>query len=169
MADEVLVKAVPVYPRVCEEGLYSQPKGKFKVAVFNDDAVGTHIGVIFHEPHQKDWYWQEPEWSQDVTAFWWGLGGNYLYVSTSEIYGTGAVYELDLVKKKARSLLPKGYSSTDEYNSSEILRYDAASNSLECRLYSPGGEDAPSKVVKIPLKQQKDNKSEMATPRKPTD
>ena len=78
IADEVSEKAIPVYPRVCGEGLYSQPKGKFKVAVFDDDAVGTHIGVIFHEPHQKDWYWQEPEWSQDVNSFWWGLDGNYL-------------------------------------------------------------------------------------------
>jgi len=165
MADDVSEKAIPVYPLVCKEGLYRQPKGHLRVAVFDDDAAGTHIAVIFHSPHEDDLYWQEPGWSVDVTAFWWGLNGNYLYVSTNGIYGTGLVYELDLAKRKSRPVIPKSYPPTDRFFCSEILRYNAASKSLECEVeyLHRDKKKTVKEVIKIPVKLGEDNKRVKAT------
>jgi|WetSurMetagenome_2_1015567.scaffolds.fasta_scaffold82516_4 hypothetical protein len=144
---------VSVYPRICKEGLYSQPKGSFKLAVFCDDAIGTNIGVIYHDP-ENDSYWQDPKWSKDVTSFWWGLKGDLLYISTSGIYGSGGVYELDLMNRKSIFILPDGYPPTAGTYSSEIMKYNAESNSLECKIeYFHREKKKPiSETIEIQLK-----------------
>jgi hypothetical protein len=155
VADDNSNSPISVYPHVCQEGIYSQHKGSFfKLAVFCDDAAGTNIGVIFHSVGNKDWYWQELQWSQDVTAFWWSPGYKFLYVSTSGIYGSGAVYELDLVNRKARKALPKGYPPTAGTYTSEIMRYNTESNSLECKVeyFHRDKKEPVSEIIKIPVK-----------------
>jgi hypothetical protein len=154
MAEES-VQPQQIYPKVCEERLYSFPKTFFKLAVFCDDAAGTNIGIIYHE-HEggSDWYWQDPQWSRDVTAFWWNSEKKSLYISTSGIYGSGAVYELDLVNRKSRNVLPKGYPPTAGTYTSEIMRYDNESNSLECKVeyFHRDKKEPVSEVIKIPVK-----------------
>ena len=117
----------------CNHGLYKQPKGPMALLLFCEDALGTYIGLVYYEhmgspvPYgyysklsqaEKDAYftiwslnnrmWQDPIWASDVTSYVWGPDGTKLYVATSEIYGSGALYELDLIRKKYKQIAPSG-------------------------------------------------------------
>jgi hypothetical protein len=88
----------------CKRGSHIQPQGPFGVYVFCDDALGTNIAVFYPElgePRFEKWtltrrFWQDGPWSADVSALGWVPNRNLLVVTTSEIYGTGAVYLLNL-------------------------------------------------------------------------
>jgi len=87
--------------------------------IYCEDALGIYLAVIHTEPMGapaaesgkwtlEDRYWSDPLWGSDITGFKWSSDGNVLSVSTSEIYGSGGLFELDLFKRKATQLLPKG-------------------------------------------------------------
>jgi hypothetical protein len=88
----------------CRGGAHTQPRGPFGVYVFCDDAVGTNIAVFYAdlgEPRYEKWtltrrFWQDGPWAADVSALGWVPGSNLLVVATSEIYGSGDVYLLNL-------------------------------------------------------------------------
>jgi hypothetical protein len=96
----------------CKGGLHTQPEGPFGVYVFCDDALGTNIAVFYPqlgEPRYEKWtltrrFWQDEPWSADVSALGWVPGRNLLVVTTSYIYGTGAVYLLNLEKQSYTNL-----------------------------------------------------------------
>lgn len=110
----------------CVSGLHLQPAGgPFAVFVFCDDALGVNIAVINVsggagpgkiklDTSNKEWghwwvndrIWQEAPWATDITSFVWSSDLRLLYVATSGIYGTGAVYRLDLVNRVATRILP---------------------------------------------------------------
>ncbi len=106
-----LQRVVQTYPKVCHPGLYGQPNGgAFAVLVFCDDAAGTHIGVVCRSPGERcdsapwsldDRFWQQSAWASDVTGFAWDPTGACLYVSTSEVYGSGELYILKLASRSA--------------------------------------------------------------------
>ena len=50
-------------------------------------------------------FWQGEKWSYDVTSYSW-INDNYLLVATSYIYGTGAVYMLDLKAQEFEVVMP---------------------------------------------------------------
>jgi len=121
-AGELLVRPSPAK---CVQGLYPQPPGgPFSVFLFCDDAAGMNIGVIntsggagpgkIELPQPKIWniwqvydrFWQEQAWSADITSFAWSGDLKYLYVATSGIYGTGAVFKLDLLGRTYQMLFP---------------------------------------------------------------
>lgn len=106
---------IPASPRYCKPGLHEQPNGPFAVMLFCEDALGSHLGVIYYKnmsvPLYERWsltdrFWQRNEWGADVTGFTWDDTGKYLFVSTSAIYGSGAVYVLDLSARTSRRLFP---------------------------------------------------------------
>jgi|GEM_PF-5085980 len=119
-----------VEPSTLEDRTSIQPDGPFAVLFFNEDALGTQIGVIYYglmrSPKNGSWsltdrFWQKEDWSMDVTTIAWGPNGKYLYVATSGTYGVGAVYELDLYSRIYRQIFPDiddyegwhpGYTST---------------------------------------------------------
>lgn len=122
IADETHL--VTAYPKVCKKGLYQQPAGgPFTVFLFCDDALGSNIGVIntsagagpakIQLPQPNTWdkwdvndrFWQQADWATDVTSFAWSPDLQFLYVATSEVYGTGSLYKLDLVKRTYEKLL----------------------------------------------------------------
>src|SRR3990172_868992 len=87
----------------CPHGLHLQENGPFAVLVSCEDALGNYLGVIHYGPlgvpvsgkwSLGDRFWQEKQWAQDVTAYAWSSDGKHLYVSTSEIYGEGGIYQL---------------------------------------------------------------------------
>jgi hypothetical protein len=115
----------------CNQGLYKQPKGPMALLLFCEDALGTYIGLVYYdhmgspvpydfflklsqaekETYFKIWsldnrMWQDPMWASDVTSYAWGPDGTKLYIATSEIYGSGALYELDLIRKKYKQIAP---------------------------------------------------------------
>ncbi len=123
----------------CVHGLHHQPNGPMAVVLFCEDAVGTYLGIIYYElmeapapSHfvrrlsEKDkitfynnWslgnrMWQEPVWASDITSYAWGADGTKLYVATSNIYGSGAFYELDIVRKTYKQIAPKDKEVTIE-------------------------------------------------------
>jgi hypothetical protein len=93
--------------RSCKGGMHKQPHGPFAVYVFCDDAMGTNIAVYYSdlgEPRFEKWtltrrFWQSDDWGADVHSIGWVPDRNSLVVTTSEVYGTGAVYLLDLEKQ----------------------------------------------------------------------
>jgi hypothetical protein len=106
-ADDGSPGVVPAYPKVCRHGLHPQPGGgPFAVLLFCDDAAGSHLAAACYAPgcgeaHGQAWslsnrVWQGAPWSDDVTAFAWDPNGTCLYVSTSETYGTGQLFALNL-------------------------------------------------------------------------
>ncbi len=117
----------------CNQGLYLQPNGPVAVMLFCEDAVGDYIGLVYYghmeaptpldfvrklsEAEKKSFYsiwslgnrmWQEPIWASDLTSYAWGPDGTKLYIATSEIYGAGGLYELDLIRKKYKQIAPAG-------------------------------------------------------------
>ena len=133
--------------RPCQHGLHHQPNGPFAVILFCEDALGDYIGVVYYDllgkpnaaPFSSRWMhdnrlWQEPIWASDVTSFAWEPSGSRLYVATSDIYGSGGLYELNLKTRKAKQLAPKGkkvsgsdpgpgYVITELNKEKAILRY----------------------------------------------
>jgi hypothetical protein len=117
----------------CNQGIYKQPNGPMALILFCNDALGTYVGLVYYdspegpaselffnrlsETEKKIYYktwslenrmWQVPIWASDVTSYAWGPDGTKLYVATSEIYGSGALYELDLIRKKHKQIAPTG-------------------------------------------------------------
>lgn len=92
----------------CVGGLHEQPQRVFSVFTFCDSALGIHIAVLLQDldgPFDvQKWgptnrAWQDHQWASDVTSFAWDPSGHFLFVATSAVYGTGAVYRLDLAKR----------------------------------------------------------------------
>lgn len=117
----------------CNHGLYKQPNGPMALILFCEDVLGVYIGLVYYdsmgspvpsqffsrlsetekETYYKIWslknrMWQDPLWASDVTSYAWGPDGTRLYVATSDIYGSGALYELDLVRKRYKQIAPTG-------------------------------------------------------------
>lgn len=117
----------------CTHGLKKQPNGPMAIMLFCEDAVGDYIGLIYYdhmevpspadfvrklsETEKNTFYslwslgnrmWQESIWASDVTSYAWDPDNTKLYIATSEIYGSGALYELDLVRKKHKQIAPSG-------------------------------------------------------------
>lgn len=103
----------------CSPGLHRQPDGPFATLLFCEDALGDYLAVVYLEPMGRpaavpfaaawkidDRVWQEGLWAADVTSFAWSPDGKRLYVTTSEVYGSGGLFELDLVSRKARQIAP---------------------------------------------------------------
>jgi hypothetical protein len=103
-------------PQKCKPGLHFQPNGPFAVILFCEDALGSHLGVVYYSnmgvPLNGKWsltdrFWQKSAWGADVTSLAWDSTGKDLFVSTSAIYGSGAVYRLDLLNREAKKLFPQ--------------------------------------------------------------
>lgn len=117
----------------CNQGMYKQPNGPMSLILFCNDALGTYIGLVYYDdpegPASEQFYnrlsesekvtyykvwslsnrmWQDSVWASDVTSYAWGPDGTKLYVATSGIYGSGALYELDLIRKKHKQIAPVG-------------------------------------------------------------
>ncbi len=105
-------------PGNCPGGSHRQPNGPFAVALFCEDALGTYLSVIYIGPigapatqngrwTLADRYWHDPLWGSDVTWFKWSQDGTHLFISTSEIYGSGGFFELDVLKRTATQHCPR--------------------------------------------------------------
>ena len=100
------------------------PTKRSGVMVFRDDALGTTIGVVATDlPKSNDleagWlqerrFWQEKAWCINVTSLGWSEDGRYLFVATSDIYGSGNIYQLDLEKRRAAVIFPVKRDATLE-------------------------------------------------------
>lgn len=107
----------------CKDGVHKQPRGPFGVYVFCDDALGTNIAVFYPQlgdPRYEKWtltrrFWQDAPWSADVHSLGWVPNRNLLVVTTSEIYGAGSVFLLDLEKQTSEVL-----ASTEDCGSSIV-------------------------------------------------
>jgi hypothetical protein len=88
-----------------------------------------------------------------VTSFAWANNGLTLFVGTSEVYGTGCIYGLDLMRRKAQCIYPsaaevaKHESQADGFTT-VILGIDEANRALRVRWQTEDG--TTDAVVKIP-------------------
>ena len=114
-------------PGRCPQGVHHQPGGPFAALLFCEDALGDYLAVVYWEPlaapaarpfadawEMGNRVWQDSVWASDVTSFAWSPDGKRLYVTTSQVYGSGGLFELDLVSRKARQIAP-----TDDHPLSE--------------------------------------------------
>jgi len=137
-------------PGKCPHGLHSQPNGPFAVFLFCEDALGSYISVLYADPigapatpatHRwrlDDRYWYDPQWGADVTSYAWSPDGKRLFVATSEIYGSGGLFELNLQERTARQILPREpIPSGQPRPGYEILSIDPSRGVLSV---TPGGE-----------------------------
>ncbi len=123
----------------CNPGLYKQPNGPMAIILFCEDALGIYIGLVYYDnmaspvpdlfykklsdaekkTYYKTWslanrMWQDPKWASDVTSYAWSPDGNKLYVGTSNIYGSGGFFELDLVRHQYKQIAPTDKESSVE-------------------------------------------------------
>ena len=166
-ADPLLVQA---YPKVCAQRLYQQPNGgPFSVFLFCDDAAGSNIGVIntsggagpgrIELGPTKEWskwnvndrFWQDRAWATDVTSFAWSPDLRSLYVATSKIYGTGAVYKLDLVSRTFSVLIPDCRGTSKYGCSTEITEVDQKSGivSINIEFFNETSQKTEVRRVKV--------------------
>lgn len=115
---------ISVRGRDCHHGLHHQPNGPFAVIVFCEDAAGTFVALVCYDANGcekgvlpdgttrfEGWendnrVWQENPWTSDVDSIAWSPDGKSLFIATSEIYGSGGLYQLDLEARKFSQLLP---------------------------------------------------------------
>jgi hypothetical protein len=148
--------------QAAKERVFQHPTSPFAVLRFPESALGEHIGVIYYgnmaKPKDGAWsvddrFWQDKAWSSAVTSFAWANNGLTLFVGTSEVYGTGCIYCLDLLRRKAKCIYPsaadvaKHESQADGFTT-VILGIDEANRALKVRLQSEDG--TTETVVKIP-------------------
>jgi hypothetical protein len=144
-------------------GIHKQPNGPFAIYYCSESDQGNYIGVIYYNrmgspifPLNKpvwrnaDRFWQDEEWAADVNNIAWGPDGKYLYVATSNIYGSGGVFELNLLEKKSKRVFPSDEAIKSllkpEYGTS-IVDMDLAKLILKVKLVS-GNE---SKIEQIDI------------------
>ena len=134
--DKLSVKS---HPEFCSPRFHIQPSGPFAVITFCEDALGSHIGIIYYDsmtiPIDGDWklsdrFWQEEDWANDVTTFVWGPNGKYLFVSTAAVYGSGSVFQLDLRSRRSRRLSFGGKLTIDHVLITKIISIDSKKNEI---------------------------------------
>ncbi len=105
---------ISIGKELCKQNILKIPESPFALLISCEYAQGNYLGVIYQDtmgPGFGGWYvserfWQESAWSDDVKTFIWSPSGKYLFVSTSEYYGEGGIYQLDLVNKKFKKISP---------------------------------------------------------------
>jgi hypothetical protein len=105
-------------PTDCTPGLRHQPDGPFAAVVFCEQSFGAYLAVAYLETmaspgqsHVGPWgvsdrVWQDSTWAGDATSFLWTPDGKSLITATSTNYGTGALYQLDLMGRTVKQLEP---------------------------------------------------------------
>lgn len=129
---------------------FPDPTARSGVVVFDDDAAGTTIGVVMTQPlesndRESGWqlerrFWQETAWCRNVTSFGWSPDGRYLFVATSDIYGTGFVYQLDVSARQAALFYPRAPEDSPEGRcwASQIERVENNAVHFHVRDYCDG-------------------------------
>lgn len=101
----------------CHDGLKMLGDGPFGLLTSCEDALGDYITVVYMSPMSRpntggwsieDRCWHEEAWNSDVTSYAWDGSARVLIVATSQIFGSGSVYALDLIAKKPRLLTAAG-------------------------------------------------------------
>ncbi len=166
-ADSLLVTLGPG----CRPGLHHQPNGPFAVLVFCEDALGDHIGVVYEDrmgaPESErygprwrlaDRLWQEERWASDVTSYAWSPDANHLFVATSNIYGSGAVFDLDLRDRSVTQVSPREQRATagSRWNGYVLVSLDSRKSELRYGVLEAGTNgERITRVRKLRLAAQK--------------
>jgi hypothetical protein len=108
----------------CSPARHPQPGGPFVALIECRPESGATLGVALAdgEPDVRltaAWppsarTWQDGAWTRDVTSLAWAPDGGRLFVASADIVGAGGLWELDLVSRQARQLLPAGDAVTPE-------------------------------------------------------
>lgn len=108
--------AISIRGGKCPHGLHPQPNGPFAAMVFCEDALGAYVAVVYNDPMTiprferwslDDRMWQERNWTSDADSFAWSPKGESLFIATGDVYGSGALYQLELKQRKVVQLLPR--------------------------------------------------------------
>jgi len=102
----------------CPAGIHKPKNSPFAVILFCESALGTYLSLMYMEPITSpitpngkwglnDRYWHDAIWGSDVTEFRWSKDGEKLYISTSNIYGSGGYFVLNLKNRAFTQTLPK--------------------------------------------------------------
>ena len=125
--------------------IFKQPNGPFAVMLFNEFALGANIGIIYYkqmgQPTRGEWwisnrFWQSKPWSECITSFAWSTNGKHLYIGTSEVYGDGGSFKIDLLNKSHTRLYPKKEQGLEGVSSTEIIKIDTSNNQALVRVVS---------------------------------
>jgi len=122
--------------------------------LFNGFAQGIQFGIIYHQqmgaPVDGNWwisdrFWQANPWKADITSFAWDESGKHLYIGTSEVYGDGGLFKLDLYKKTFIRLFPK--PGSEPALSTEIIEINRKNGNPKVKLMLV---NETTKIVIIP-------------------
>ena len=112
----------------CDQGLAKLGHSSFSLYISCEGALGNYIGVMLTSKWSKfgnryweigDRFWYEKSWGSDVHSYYYYSKKNMLYVATSNIYGIGGIYELNIKERKSRIIFPdsvKKLKAEDRYS-----------------------------------------------------
>ena len=107
-------KIVYISGKNCNHGIKKLTNSPYSLLTFCEGALGSYLAIIYSDkmlaPADGAWglndrYWQHDLWGQDVTSYYFDSQKALLYVATSEIYGEGGIYRLDLRNKKFETMI----------------------------------------------------------------
>ncbi len=128
MSREAMV--VQISEETCGKQIGSpQENSPFEVYVFCEGALGRYIGIMrkgqMGAPNIGGWtftnrFWQDDTWSTDVMSIAWVNDGKSLLVSTSEIYGEGGIYILNLESRSSRILFSNALKNSRRFTINRV-------------------------------------------------
>jgi hypothetical protein len=98
--------------------------------------------------------WQEAPWATDVTSYAWSPDGHHIFVATAEIYGTGALYDLDLQRREGRQIAAprKATASNREWLGYRITAIDSRRRVLRVAAVETGERgERVARTLDIPI------------------
>lgn len=129
---------------ICKHGLTKLNSSPYSIFSFCEDTLGNYLAIVYYEkmslPVDGSWslsdrVWQNEEWSKDVVSYFYDCENSVIFVSTSEIYGEGGIYRLDLEKRKYEKLTNDAVKEGRVY---ELTKIDKQNHILICNISLDG-------------------------------
>ncbi|MBN1254180.1 MAG: hypothetical protein JXA50_02800 [Deltaproteobacteria bacterium] len=145
-------------PEQKDPRLIKQPNGPFAVMVFQEYALGVHIGIIYYDqmgnPLDGKWwiserFWDDRNWGSDITSLCWGSDGKFLYVGTSQIYGDGGLFRINLFEKQYTRIYPESAKTPPNISMTEIISVNRTERKMKVKVFQ--NDFATERIVEIPL------------------
>jgi len=138
----------------CMHGLKKIQNTPYAVMMFCEGALGNYLSITYvgwmSAPVDGTWslnnrHRQNEAWGLDVTSYFYDPPTFLLYIATSELYGEGGIYRLNLHNKKFRKLT---FDTEKEGKEFKLKSIDHKRRRLNYKVIKDGNV---KKIASIPL------------------
>jgi len=153
--DSAQKRIVNVHGERCTQGLTPLQDSPYAIMMFCEDALGNYLSITYFRsmgaPVDGAWslnnrHWQNEPWGLDVTSYYYVPAISALFISTSEHYGEGGIFRLDLHTRKFRKL------TSDTAKEGKVFQFKSVDNQRHRLNYEVTLDGRVKKIASIPLK-----------------